>query len=597
MMGKTSLKIFKNYLTIMIPLTVSLAIVWGIIEKQSDEDKELDRQVAALEHIAKSGAAIVNADDVVNIKERKDYQSTWYNKVVAQINTLKTSIDNDDLKITIINRENTVTNKIVLTDDEKNQIGDDFDTHLELTAAFNEKAVKTKVDVQQDGEKIKLFAFAPLNNSTLVALVLSEPFIPPTENFIGVITWPLTITAAFLVLSLLLLLFEFTKLGRGINEIENDLDALKKGSSVSIEEDKDIYLSELLPRVAALSNSMQSSQLSSGEKDKTQQQIKELLKIVSSAADGDFTQKAEVTADALGALADSFNIMISDLSELIKDVKNASEKVASSTMGISTNTDIMAKGAETQASQTENISNLAKEMANRIHNTNQNAQLASEAAKKAKSVAERGSQIVMKSEDGMHKIRTSVREVSRQMKILSDNSVRISEITDFISEIASRTNLLALNASIEAARAGEAGRGFTVVADEIRNLSERSSKSANEISQLIDDINTGTAETLKAIENGEKEVSEGAKYVDGAGDALREIIQSVEISTKSMLDISGATEEQTKFSADIVATLEHIAGIAKETAESAKQSKESASALEYLSKNLNQAVQKFRLAE
>ena len=148
-------------------------------------------------------------------------------------------------------------------------------------------------------------------------------------------------------------------------------------------EEKESYLNELLPRLKDLANSLKNTQLSSGEKDKTQQQIKELLKIVSSAADGDFTQKAEVTADALGALADSFNIMVSDLSELVKDVMNASEKVASSTMGISTNTDIMAKGAETQASQTENISDLAKEMANRIHNTNQNAQLASEAAKKA----------------------------------------------------------------------------------------------------------------------------------------------------------------------------------------------------------------------
>jgi methyl-accepting chemotaxis protein len=289
--------------------------------------------------------------------------------------------------------------------------------------------------------------------------------------------------------------------------------------------------------------------------------------------------------------------MISDLSELVRDAKKAAEQVASSTEGILSNIESMANGAADQASRTERISHFAKDMAKLITDTNQSAKRAAEAAQNAKSVADRGSDIVKKTIHGMHNIRDSVRDAARQVRTLGEQSTRIGEISDFIGEIASRTNLLALNASIEAARAGDAGRGFSVVADEIRNLAERSSNSAEEISKLIADVQSGIAKTMTAIEEGAKEATDGTSLVDGAGEALREILGSVEISTTSAFNISSATEEQTKFSDEIVGTLEHISTIAKETADSAKQSKESATQLEFLSQNLNQAVAKFRLAE
>ncbi|HHJ52682.1 MAG TPA: methyl-accepting chemotaxis protein, partial [Caldithrix abyssi] len=432
---------------------------------------------------------------------------------------------------------------------------------------------------------------------TAALLLLLRPVAALTWNDYQYLV--LVLAGGFLIY--LILLFLMSRIASGvaasITFFKTNLDRFKKGEKLLRPEGQADYLQELYPDLKELEQELEKRNRSDESREKIQKQMTEFLRIVNAAAAGDFTVTADVTADTFGALADSFNLMISDLSDLIKDAKKAADQVADSTANILTNIEAMAQGALEQASQTENISNSAKDMAKLIEETNQSAQRAAEAARAAKEVAEKGSDIVKQSIIGMQNIRNSVREASRQVRMLGENSARIGEITDFISEIANRTNLLALNASIEAARAGEAGRGFSVVADEIRNLAERSSTSAEEISKLIDDIQTGIAKTMQAMENGNKEVAEGTKLVDSAGEALREIVGRVEVSTGSSVEISNLTQEQTRFSQEIVSSLEHIAGIAKKTATGAKQSREAAIQLEALSNNLKQAVERFRLAK
>ncbi len=594
-MTKSSYKLIKQYLKYMLPLTLILVSVWVYWQREQGITGETAKNEEIVKAAAGTLAGLINGSDLDKIKSSGDYNTPAYRTIARQLSRLSAALPNATVEAKIVKPAGNVST-ILVSDKNENLIGREYDSWLEMKKAAAEKKVYSRVEWKEG--KAHIAAVAPVAGSAQGALlVLNASFASEASSFLGGLLVPLAFVLLLLLLSIFVLVIEANHFNADVDDVAKSIDRLRQGQSVFSANKEESYCAELYSHLKSLEGSMQVNKSLEEEQEKIQRQIKELLKIVSSAADGDFTQKAEVTADALGALSDSFNIMISDLSHLIKDVKKAAEQVATSTEEILNNTDAMSQGAEAQANQTDNISKLAREMAELIYNTNSNAQRASEAAKKAINVAQRGEAIVKRSNEGMQKIRRSVQEVSRQMNTLSDNSVRISEITDFISEIASRTNLLALNASIEAARAGDAGRGFSVVADEIRNLAERSAKAAEEISDLIDDIQTGTSQTLKAIENGEKEVSEGTKLVDGAAGALSEILESVEISTNSTVDISKATEEQAQSSQNIVESLDRIAGIAKETARGAKESKKSASTLEYLSRQLNQAVEKFRLSE
>jgi len=593
-MKETSGSIFKKFIWFSLPVFLILGILWGYLNYLKQDENNIELSAQRVNEIAGSVAVAMNSDELATLIGKTDPNSLVITQQRQKLLNIIATFGNPKPSVKILRKKGSMTEILMSTNSASAQ-GKSYDLWKEMSRVFisGEPAVRL---FERNGQQVVAGLTGLKEKNGSVAAILDVETKIEQPALLKTLLWSLLFALVLFVLAIVILKIVLKRLDDGLDAVKKNLQRLQNQDSVRKSEGNE-DIQELFPALQELEKRMKSKQESDEEHDKIQKQIKEFLRIVNTAADGDFTVSAEVTADTFGALADSFNLMISDLSGLVRETKKAAGQVASSTEDILHNTDGMARGAAEQAQQTVTISNLAREMAELIENTNQSAQRAAQSARSAKDVAEKGSDMVKKSTSGMQNIRNSVREASRQVRILGDHSTRVGEITDFISEIASRTNLLALNASIEAARAGEAGRGFTVVADEIRNLAERSSHSAEEISRLIIDIQTVIAKTMEAMENGTREVADGSKLVDSSGDVLREIAERVEISTTSSVEISTATEEQTRFSQDIVSSLEHIAGIAKETAEGAEQSKEAAKKLEILSQELNQTVAKFRLAK
>lgn len=591
-MGKTGITIFKKVLYIALSLAFLSGISIGVWYYFNEQSTFQSAQLAELEKVSQISTLSINGNDIENIgKEGSNSE-----QVLKKLQSLRSTLNLKNEAIKILRKKGSLS-EIIITDKDINSFGKNFDLWNEMSSTLKTGNSNSKIYDKNGRLFVAGFAAVKNDSAMIVGLLMIEKDINDIRpNLLLSMVTPFSIVFIFTLITLLLIYFNYRKLQNNIDTIIIYLNRLKNGET-AILGDIHSYCVELIEPLKFLEKKIATQKESAFEQEKIQSQIKDLLKYVSAAANGDFTVSAQVTADTLGALADSFNLMVSDLSELVRDVKKAATKVNTSTENILHNTNAMADGAENQAAQTEGITKSSKDMVNLLNMTNENAQRAAEAANKAKEIAERGSKIVKKSVDGMRIIRDSVQEASKQVKQLGDNSKQISEITDFIVEIANRTNLLALNASIEAARAGEAGRGFTVVADEIRNLAERSSKSAEEISELVEDIQNGINKSVEAMESGTTEVSQGTELVDKAGEILKEILGSVEISSSSIIDISKATHEQTEFSENIAKSLEEIAEITKRTAERSKQSIESVTELEFLSNTLNQTVEKFKLTQ
>jgi twitching motility protein PilJ len=598
MPGTTRL-ILRKIVVIFLPLVIIGLIALAIWDYYLAKDTVQEAINNNLTSLVSTSVLQIDGDRFDLIRSSEDFNSEHYLKIAGVLQNIRTANKLDKDAVKTLRRKGNITN-FVVTSNNQNVINKEFNLWREMNPTFNKGHIELKAPYER-GENYYMSGFAPIKNaaSEIVGLLqidleVSDKY-PSFSQFLLI---PLIISVILIIVGIIVIKIVLNPLQMSIDNISNHFTKISGGDiSAKYVEFEVGYLSEISTKIDKLQSGFQRKLATNEDKEKLQRQIKELLRIVSAAADGDFTVNAHVTADTLGALADSFNLMVSDLSALIRDVKKSAEHVAQSTQGILEKTTEMAVGAENQAKEIMQVSNLAKNMASVADTTNESAQRASEAARHAKEVAERGGAIVEQSIEGMHRIKETVTDTSERVKILGDHSVRIGEISEFISDIASRTNLLALNATIEAARAGKSGKGFTVVADEIRNLAERSSHAASQITKLIEDIQTGTSETVIAMELGNTEVAEGTKKVDAAGSALREILGAVDISTTSVDEINKATEKQLKSSEDIVKVMEGIASIAHQTADGAKQSEIEITRLESLSKSLNSAVLKFKLSQ
>lgn len=333
------------------------------------------------------------------------------------------------------------------------------------------------------------------------------------------------------------------------------------------------------------------------DRDKMQHQVMDLLSIVSGAAEGDLTVKAEVTADALGSVADAFNLMINGLTALVAQASDVASEIQHSTSDILKASERMRRGAEQQTLQIQGASGAVNEMSHTIQRMAENAEVATQASLRATQAAVKGGTSVAETIKGMQRIRAAVQTTGKKIKGLGERSLEIGAIIEVINEIATQTNLLALNAAIEAARAGEQGRGFAVVADEVRKLAERSARATKDITSLIKGIQVETSEAVTVMEEGTREVEEGTKLADQAGAALREIEQIVKQTSGLVTDITNSAANQVKVSEGIVTSMDSISKLTQETTVGVRDTVETISKLAELSTRLTVAIGRFKLGK
>jgi len=300
--------------------------------------------------------------------------------------------------------------------------------------------------------------------------------------------------------------------------------------------------------------------------------------------------------DEIGANTSALNKMKNNLRQLIESVVGTAEHVASASEEISSSASLQAQAAETQKDQSAQVATAMQEMSSTVLQVSENSTRASDASRKAAETARQGGAIVDDTLSKMRKIAESVSSTARKMEELGKSSDQIGRIAGVIDDIADQTNLLALNAAIEAARAGEQGRGFAVVADEVRKLAERTTTATKEIAQMIKNIQDETRIAVTAMEGGTKEVEVGVVSTGRAGDALKEIILMSDQVGEMITHIATAATEQSSATEEINNNMEQIAKLVRESAVGAQESAKACQDLSGLALDLQKMVATFKLS-
>jgi methyl-accepting chemotaxis protein len=303
------------------------------------------------------------------------------------------------------------------------------------------------------------------------------------------------------------------------------------------------------------------------------------------------------TNDECAVLVRSFAGMVNRWREFIRKIQKTSTTVAEVSGSIRMTSDQVQNGSSEQSHQTGEVAAAMEEMSNTIMENSRNASRAAETAKRARDAASQGGIVVRQTIEGMQKIAEVVNRSSSTVQRLGKSSNQIGEIIGVIDDIADQTNLLALNAAIEAARAGEQGRGFAVVADEVRKLAERTTRATKEIADMIREIQTETRGAVEAMQEGTVQVTSGIELADKAGASLHEIVATAQEVADAITQIATASEEQSTTSEEISRNIEAISRVTSENSGSTVQLVSAAEDLNRLTAELHELINMFKLDE
>ena len=314
-------------------------------------------------------------------------------------------------------------------------------------------------------------------------------------------------------------------------------------------------------------------------------------------SEGDLTVRCETNShDELGTLGAEVNMVAENLRKTLEQVVQCSSQVAAAATQLYSTSDQMASGAEEVAAQTGTVATAGEEMAMTSTEISNNCSTAAQGAQQANERAVAGASVVEGTVEVMNRIAEQVRSTAKTMEGLGARGDQIGEIVGTIEDIADQTNLLALNAAIEAARAGEQGRGFAVVADEVRALAERTTRATREIGEMIKAIQHETRSAVTAMEQGVKEVETGTAEAARSGEALQDILAQINNVVAEVNQIAVAAEEQTAITGEISGNIHKITDVVQGTAKGAQESATAASQLAGLAEEMQRLVDRFRLA-